>query len=101
MANIDLKHIVVLECRLSCMSAITHAGLCRLSVTNGSTQRVSTVIRALPTPPQDLYSLILDFFPDEHNVLANIAFACPRLRKLKLIEQEQSLVCMSFTKSYI
>ncbi|KAI0690827.1 hypothetical protein C8T65DRAFT_587611 [Cerioporus squamosus] len=89
--DIDLEHVATLECEQSCVSAIAHPGLFRLSVDNHSAHHASTIFRSLAAPPTDLYSLTLDFLPDEHNVLANIAYSSPRLRKLKLLERKGSL----------
>ncbi|TFK82414.1 hypothetical protein K466DRAFT_500376, partial [Polyporus arcularius HHB13444] len=87
LAALDLRHITSLECDASCVGAIAHGNLTHLTIDNRSPARyMSSILRDLAAPASSLYSLTIDFFADDTDILQSIALASPMLKKLKLIE---------------
>ena len=52
-------------------------------------------VQALSTSP--LYSLCINFFSDDYDILTRIVAAAPHLRKLKLVEIPRSQVSLAST----
>ncbi|KAI9057622.1 hypothetical protein FKP32DRAFT_1681304 [Trametes sanguinea] len=72
----------------SCVPYIALPGLSRLCINLGtSTSGGCAALRAIPAPLCRLYQLTIDIRDDDDDILHSIAYACPGVRKLKLIEQ--------------
>ncbi|PIL29463.1 hypothetical protein GSI_08405 [Ganoderma sinense ZZ0214-1] len=86
--DVDLSHVTNLECEATCVRSLAHSDLFRLTI-GKSTEgpRVGVVFRTSPVCVSGLYSLTIDFFPDDIDVLDNLSLFAPFLRKLRLLEQ--------------
>ncbi len=90
-ASLDL--VTTVECNAHCVEAVAHQGLVHLAAENESTAFcVPLAFRKLPYVMHDLYSLTLDFFPADTDILMSIALVAPRVRKLKLVEKSVHVV---------
>ncbi len=93
LAALDLRHVTSLECDASCVGAIAHGNLTYVTIENRDPDRyMSSLLRDLAAPASSLYSLTIDFFVDDTDILQSIALVSPRLKKLKLIEHPSRLV---------
>ncbi len=93
LANVQLDHLTTLKCHAPCLHALAHGGLVFLKVENHSaTCFMSKIVRTLPSPMPSLYSLSIDIFPDDTNVLSGILRAAPRVKKLRLLERQGNMV---------
>ncbi|KAI1795830.1 hypothetical protein LXA43DRAFT_1090464 [Ganoderma leucocontextum] len=91
--EVDLAHVTDLECDAECVRSLAHSDLFRLTIgksTGGP--RIGVVFRTSPMCASGLYSLTIDFFPDDVDVLDNLSLFAPFLRKLKLLEQRGASV---------
>ncbi|KAI0716869.1 hypothetical protein C8Q76DRAFT_795109 [Earliella scabrosa] len=86
---IDLRHVTAVECALECVSATAHSALMRLTAEHmGDTSpSPAIVLRTLRAPLLTLFELILDFLPDDYDLLDRIVVASPRVQRLKLLER--------------
>ncbi|KAI0755753.1 hypothetical protein C8Q74DRAFT_1441953 [Fomes fomentarius] len=86
---LDLHHVTALECPIGCVSDNINPGLLRLTVeTHGnSTPYIAPTLRSISPPLLHLFALTLDFYPDDYDILQNVALAAPRVQKLKLLEK--------------
>ncbi|RDX50949.1 hypothetical protein OH76DRAFT_1481996 [Lentinus brumalis] len=84
----SLGLVRTVECNTRCIEAVAHTRLVHLAAENDSTAFcVPLAFRKLPYVMHDLYSLTLDFFPADTDILISIALVAPRVRKLKLLEK--------------
>ncbi len=87
-SDVDLGSLSELECDASCVRALASSNLAHLRVKNDSTARCLPVIfRQLPTSLPELYSLTVDFYPADVDILRSIILVAPRVTKLKLLEK--------------
>ncbi|TFY62459.1 hypothetical protein EVJ58_g3837 [Rhodofomes roseus] len=86
--RLDLSHITDLQCPSRCLPAIAHGKVVRatVNVTRLASNAV-LVVHALSKSP--LYSLTIDFYPTDHDVLARVAAAATTVKKLKLVEKSR------------
>lgn len=93
LADIQLDQLTTLECHAPCLHALAHGGLVFLKVENHSaTCYMSSILCNLPSPMLSLYSLSVDLFPNDTDVLLGILLAAPRVKKLKFLERPAKLV---------
>ncbi|OSC99345.1 hypothetical protein PYCCODRAFT_1446810 [Trametes coccinea BRFM310] len=86
--RVDLSNLLCLSGPAHCVYQLTCPNLTRLTMTlNDASRSVGPLLRSMPAPLPLLYQLTLDIRDDDHDVLNSIAFTCPALRKLKLLEQ--------------
>ncbi|RDX39483.1 hypothetical protein OH76DRAFT_1491102 [Lentinus brumalis] len=84
--NLNLAHFSDLKCPAQCLEGLARGQVAVATVHLTRLASTATLaIRALSTSP--LYSLAIDFFSDDYDILARVVAAAPLLRKLKLIEK--------------
>lgn len=84
----DLTHVTELECDAECVRALAHSDLFRLTISKSTDgPRIGVIFRTTLVCASALYSLTIDFFPDDLDVLDKLSLFAPFLRKLKLLEQ--------------
>ncbi|TBU36327.1 hypothetical protein BD309DRAFT_985020, partial [Dichomitus squalens] len=94
----DLCPLVVVDLQVQCIggpakcvSHLAHDGVSRLMMASSDRARTpSLLLRSIHPHLASLYTLTMDFYPDEHDVLSSIITVCKTVRKLKLIEQPSS-----------
>ncbi|KAI0753040.1 hypothetical protein C8Q80DRAFT_1267478 [Daedaleopsis nitida] len=88
--DLGLTRVTDLKCPARCLQGLAHG---QVAVATVNLTRMASLaalaINALSTSP--IYSLTIDFFSNDFDILARIAYAAPRLRKLKLIEKPRAL----------
>ncbi|KAI0700644.1 hypothetical protein C8T65DRAFT_580128 [Cerioporus squamosus] len=88
LSDTDLGRVATVECSARCLEAVVRKKLVHLAVENNSTAIcVPLIFRQLRTRMSELYSLTLDIFPADMDILVSIALVAPMVRKLKLIEK--------------
>ncbi|TFY56543.1 hypothetical protein EVJ58_g7576 [Rhodofomes roseus] len=84
--HVDLAHVTELQCPSRCLSGIARGRVSRATVNlTRLASNAVLAVRALSTSP--LYSLSLDFYATDYDMLLRVAAAAPNLRKLKLVEK--------------
>ncbi|KAI0709164.1 hypothetical protein C8Q76DRAFT_626689, partial [Earliella scabrosa] len=82
------SHILAIECSMTCVRAISHPDLLRLTMeAHNPSVDVPGLLRSLPFPLTSLLYLTLDFYPYDYDIIDRIAFATPQVQSLKLIER--------------
>lgn len=90
--HLNLPHVTDLQCPARCVEGLAHGHVATATVhLTCLASMAATAINALSTSP--LYSLTVEFFPNDYDILARITAAAPHLQKLKLIEKPQPQVC--------
>ncbi len=93
LADASLERVTTIECSAGCLQAVARPRLVHLSAENDSTAVcVPVIFRQLRAGLSDLYSLTLDIFAADLDILVSIALVAPRVRKLKLLEQPIQVV---------
>ncbi|KAI0744428.1 hypothetical protein C8Q76DRAFT_788965 [Earliella scabrosa] len=89
---LNLSHIGTIECALECTAAVAHPALSRLAVEymGDPCPDAPTVLRSLACPLATLFTLTLDFYPDDYDLVDQIVLAVPRLQNLKLLEKPRT-----------
>lgn len=86
-----LGHITELDCPLRCAMVITHPGVTRLTahlpdgfLYHGNIIDVPILLRSFPA--NSIEYMVLDFHPNDYDILCSLAGAAPNIRKLRLVE---------------
>lgn len=80
-----------------CVSHLVHTRLSRLTMELSDDPGPSRILRSLPAPFISLYVLIIDFYPDEYDILDSIASVCKTVKKLKLLEKPSAPVSINLS----
>ncbi|PIL28473.1 hypothetical protein GSI_08511 [Ganoderma sinense ZZ0214-1] len=86
---LDLMGIVVAECPVSCIRAVAHPTLFRLTgeIDRQSLPNGPAILRSIHAPLASLHALTLDFYPGDYDILQFLVRVVPQLQKLKLLER--------------
>ncbi|TFK82787.1 hypothetical protein K466DRAFT_603392 [Polyporus arcularius HHB13444] len=88
LSDLDLERATTVECDARCVGAVARKGLVHLAAQNDTTAySIPLIFRKLSCVMPELYSLTVDFFPADTDILLSIALVAPRVRKLKLLEK--------------
>ncbi len=89
--QLNLGRLSELRCPARCMADIAHGQVASATVNLTRMASVAALaINALSTSP--LWSLTIEFFSDDHDILARVAGAAPNLHKIKLLEKPRTQV---------
>ncbi|TFK80422.1 hypothetical protein K466DRAFT_605346 [Polyporus arcularius HHB13444] len=87
--DLNLGRMSQLQCPARCLAGIAHGHVTSATVNlTCMTSMAAVAINALSTSP--LWTLTIDFFADDYDILTRIAGAAPNLRKLKLLEKPRA-----------
>lgn len=81
--SVDLHRVTELQCPSHCLSGIARGQVSVANITLASS--VHAAINALASSP--LFSLVIEFYSNDYDILERITRAAPRLTRLKLIEK--------------
>ncbi|KAI1782689.1 hypothetical protein LXA43DRAFT_905051, partial [Ganoderma leucocontextum] len=87
----NLSHVLVVECPCSCVDQLSHRKLSRLTIeSQGDTNfNAPAALKSLSNPLPCLSSLVIDFHPNDYDILDTIIRVAPNLSTLKLLEKSQ------------
>ncbi|PIL35039.1 hypothetical protein GSI_02826 [Ganoderma sinense ZZ0214-1] len=86
---INLSGVLTMECPAGCAPGATRRQLIRLAVDDRpSVDSIPQALRSFGAP--SLLYLSMDFFPDDYDILREIASVAPCLRKLTLLEKHRN-----------
>lgn len=90
--DLNLVRVSDLRCPARCLEGIARG---QVEVATVNLTRLASMaalaLQSLSTSP--LYSLSVEFFSDDYDILSRIVSAAPTLRKLKLVEKPRTQVC--------
>lgn len=89
--GLNVAHATDLRCPARCLEGLARGqvGMATIHLTRLASM-AALAIRSLSTSP--LYSLAVDFFSDDYDILTRVVAAAPLLRKLKLVEKPRTQV---------
>ena len=93
---LDLQHISTVECPIGCVHGVAHPDVFRLTaqMQHPGEAESPAILTSIPAPFKSLFTLTLDIFPDNYDILRSVVFAAPRVRVLKLLEHPRAPVSL-------